>query len=239
VAEKNRLLVDSSKMDLRARDQARSGLWIYSPLMLFTREVDDAEWEDLMRTYEGMVKKSYQDEFRSNIAAWKNGAKTTPIEEQDALFTTQEHEGDSLLGRRITVKRSKALREAPRISSGGKNLGGKTTGYEAFAGALYDTSQSVFIEQNFLVEFFHVTSLENSDFQDLIAASPPEARTGGNLTDRKLFDPDRNMAKRVQSIMDDMYSFWPGDLQNLIDWVVTQDTLWVASRGRGIVVLSC
>ena len=41
-----------AKLDPRNHDLSRSLLWRYSPLMLFSREVDRIEWEELMKTYE-------------------------------------------------------------------------------------------------------------------------------------------------------------------------------------------
>lgn len=219
------ILSSNTKLDLRRRDQMRAGLWVYSPLMLFAREIDSFEWEELLRIYEGMAKKPYQDEYRDTMNAWKRIARKATGEDQGALFTTQEKESESLVARKLTVKRTKTLREGSRNSSGDKPNDGRIIGYEAFAGALYDMSQSIFLEQNFLVDLFHATSLETAEFPDVVAATPPDRRKGGNLGDRKLFDPDRNMAKRVQNTMDDMYSFWPAEVQGLVDWVVKQDAL--------------
>ena len=226
--ERNRngnLLTSVSKLDLRRRDKPRSYLWIYSPLMLFAREIDLFEWEELLRMYETTAKKPYQEEFKDAISAWKRLARKSAGEEQDYLFTTQEKESDNIVARKLTVKRTKTIREGSRNSSGEKSQDGKITGFEAFAGALYDISQAIFMEQNFVVDLFHLSSLENAEFPDVVTASPPETRSGSNLIDRKPFDPDRTMAKRVQNTMEDMYSFWPAELQNLVDWVVKQDVL--------------
>ena len=214
----------ASKLDLRRRDKIRLSLWIYSPLMLFVRGIDSYEWEELLRMYESATKKPYQEEFKDNIAAWKRMVRK-PMEDQDGLFTSQEKESDNIVARKLTVKRTKTLREGSRNSSGDKPQDGKLNGFEAFAGALFDMSQAIFIEQNFVVDFFHASSLNPTEFPDVIAAMPPEGRTGSTLGGRILPDPDRNLAKRVQNVMDDMYSSWPSEMQNLVDWVVKQDTL--------------
>ena len=219
------LMNNTSKLDLRRRDKTRAGLWIYSPLMLFAREIDSFEWEELLRIYESTAKKPYQEEFRDTMNAWKRIARKPAVEDQGALFTTQEKESESLVARKLTVKRTKTLREASRNSSGDKPHDGRINGFDAFAGSLFDMSQSIFMEQNFLVDLFHASSLETAEFPDVVAATPPDRRKGSNLGDRKLFDPDRNMAKRVQNTMDDMYSFWPAEVQGLVDWVVKQDAL--------------
>ena len=227
--EKNRnsiLLTGNSKIDLRRRDKPRAGLWPFSPLMLFARDIDSFEWEELLRLYENTGRKPYQEEFKDNMNAWKRVARKPTDDYQDALFTTQEKENDGIVARKLTVKRSKTIRDgSSRNSSGEKPQDGRINGYEAFAGTLFDMSQAIFLEQNFVVDMFHVSSLEAAEFPDLVTAMPPDLRTGPNLGERKLFDPDRNMAKRVQTAMEEMYSFWPLDVQNLVDWVISQDTL--------------
>ena len=223
------LAKNNLKLDIRLRDQSRTGLWMYSPLMLFARQSDFDEWEDLMRSYENSLKRSYQEEYRDNIAAWKRVTKKPNGEEQELLFTAPEKESESIVSRKLTVKRSKTVRAdgSTRNSSGEKprDLPGSMTGYEAFAGALYDMSQSIFVEQNFIVNLFHVSSLETLDFADSVAAALPASRQDGNLLERKPFDPDRQMAKRLQNSMEDVYAFWPAEMESLVNWVVNQDTL--------------
>ena len=214
-----------SKLNHRRRDQPRSSLWIYSPVMLFAREINPIEWEEVLKLYEGSIRKSYQDEFRENISAWKRVTKKSTGDEENALFTSQEKETDSLLGRKLTVKRSMTLREGSRNTSGEKAQDGKISGCESFTGALSDMSQSIFLEQNFVVDLFHLSSLESVEFSDLVASVPPETRRGSNLLEKKLFDPDRSMAKVVKTMMEDIFSSWPAELQNLVDWVLAQDSL--------------
>ena len=227
--DRDRLSVNGqSKLNHHRRDQPRSSLWIYSPIMLFAREINPIEWEELLKLYESSVRKSYQDDFRENISAWKRVTKKPLGDDETSLFTSQEKESDSLLGRKLTVKRSMTLREGSRNTSGEKAQDGKISGYESFTGALTDMSQSIFLEQNFVVEMFHLSSLENTEFPDLVASTPPDSRRGCILLDKKLFDPDRSMAKRVETTMDDIFSTWPTELQNLVDWVLAQDPLYVS-----------
>lgn len=217
----------ATKLDYQLREKPKQELWLYSPLMLFAREIEPSEWEDMMRMYENSMKKSYADQFRDNMFAWKRVTRKAAGDEQDVLFTTQEKESESVVARKLTVKRSKTVRaagDASRNSSGGKPEDGKVTAYEAFAGALSEMARMIFVEQNFVVDLFHVSSLENSDFIDAISTAP-DRRHGGGPLDKKLFDPDRNMAKKVESIIEDIYSFWPPELQNLVDWVIKQEPL--------------
>ncbi|KAL8803419.1 MAG: hypothetical protein Q9223_006317 [Gallowayella weberi] len=215
------------KLDYQLREKPKQQLWTYSPLLLFSREMEPYEWEDLIRTYEGSSKKPYQEEFRDNIFAWKRITRKTMADEQEVLFTSQEKEAESLVGRKLTVKRSKTVRSDvnTRISSGDKPKDGKVDAYEAFSGALDEMAHVIFMEQNFVAELFHLTSAHTADFNDSINAVRPDARIGTVLTEKKPFEIDRDLARRLCGTMEDIYSFWPTDVQNLVDWVLKQDPL--------------
>jgi exocyst complex component 1 len=212
-------------LDFRLREEARARLWLYSPLMLFTRELNPLDWNDIMRMYDSSTRKPYQDEIQDHLAAWK-AITRRPLGEEDCLFTTPEKDSESIVGRKLTVKRAKTVRSdgTSRISTSGKPQDGKVNAYEAFAGALSETARIILVEQNFIVDYFHLSSLENLDFVDAITTSP-EARKGGSPTEKKTFDPDRNMAKKVLRMMEEIFYFWPTELQNLVDWVTKQETL--------------
>lgn len=224
---------DATKLDYQLREKPKRDLWLYSPLLLFTRETEPIEWEDMMRMYESCARKPYQEEFRDNIFAWKRITRKSTGDEQDVLFTSQEKENEGIVGRKLTVKRSKTVRPdgSSRIPSTEKPQDGKVNAYEAFAGALYEMAGVMFVEQNCVVDLFHVTSLENLDFPDAVKI-PPEERRGGDLAEKKLFDPDRTMARKVFSLMEEIYSFFPTDLQNMVDWVIKQDAL----QGVGVLL---
>ncbi|KAL9126434.1 MAG: hypothetical protein Q9217_004505 [Psora testacea] len=216
----------STKLDDRLRESPKRGLWQYSPLILFAREMEPTEWEDLMRMYEVCAKKPYQDEFKDNIFAWRRATRKPVGDEADVLFTAQEKESDSIVGRKLTVKRTKTVRAdgSSRISSGDKPRDGKITAYEAFAGALTEEARIIFIEQNFVVDLFHASSLDTTDFADAIAIDP-ESRRGGDLLSKKPFDPDRSMARKVMGVIEEIFSFWASEIQSLADWAVKQDAL--------------
>lgn len=213
-----------TKLDHHLRDTPKNGLWLYSPLILFTREMELSEWEDLLRMYESRTKTHYQEEFMNNVSAWKRATRKPIGDEQDVLFTTQEKETESLVGRKLTVKRSKTVRAGDRISSGDKPKDGKVTAYEAFAGALTEMARVIFVEQNFIVDFFHASSLDTLDFIDAHAIDPAQ-RGDGDLMVKKPFDSDREMAKTVSGVMEEIYSFWPTELQGLADWTIKQDAM--------------
>jgi hypothetical protein len=230
---KSNSITKNTKLDPSIHEPFRKDVWPYSQLLIFSREVNLFEWEDMMRLYEQSVKRPYQEELRDNAIGWKNVAKKSIGDEQDLLFTAQEKETESLAStaRKLTVKRARTMKsipgEAKRTSSGEKAKDGKMYAYEAFGGALDEMVPLVFTEQNFFVELFHASSLGNADFIDAVTATPPRDRKGPNLSNKKLFDPDRNMAKRVLQVMDEVFSGWPADLQSLVDWAVKSDPLYV------------
>ncbi|KAL8914723.1 MAG: hypothetical protein Q9171_000736 [Xanthocarpia ochracea] len=221
------------KLEYRLREKAKQQLWPYSPLLLFAREMEPDGWEDLIRMYEISAKMPYQEEFRDNVFAWKRITRKPTSDEHDVLFTSQEKETESLVGRKLTVKRSKTVRSDVnnRISSGDKPKDGKVDAFEAFSGALDEMCRVIFVEQNFVAELFHLTSAHSSDFNDAINAAKPEDRTAIDLTEKKPFEPDRDLARRLYGTMEDIYSFWPTDVQTLVDWVVQQDQV----QGVGLI----
>ncbi|KAJ5746566.1 hypothetical protein N7520_011748 [Penicillium odoratum] len=229
---------DPMKLDSAARQQFRAEVWRYNPLMLFTKEVSMSEWHSLVNLYEQQSKPSYQSEFRDNNANWKKTARKTTGEESELLFTHQEKEKEAesitMAARKLTVRRGKTVRAAVglRLASGEKaeKKRGRVEPCEAFAGTLRETLNMITDEQNFVVEFFHLNSLANVDFSDLVASAEPEGRQCPDFSVKQSHDPDRDMAKRVEHIMDEIYSFWPNDMQSMVDWAITSDPL----QGIGI-----
>jgi hypothetical protein len=228
--------VGKVKLDSRNHDLARDILWRYSPLMLFAREVDRPDWEDLMKTYESVARPLYQDEFRDAVFAWKRTARKPAGDEGDILFTSQvekQGEGIATTARKLTVKRSQTLAKTLRAPIGDNNSkgsldksgDGKLPPYEVFGGVLEEMLPIVSMEQNFIVKFFHVTSLEQYDFPEAVAAASPDERRGGDLRRPRVMEPNRDLAKQVVQSMDEVYSFFPGDLQSLVDWSLQSDPL--------------
>ncbi|QGA20521.1 hypothetical protein EYB26_008226 [Talaromyces marneffei] len=221
-------LSDALKFDNTGHNAARQDIWMYYALMLFAREVSSSEWVGLINLYESDAKTPYQHELRDNFAAWKKAAKKSSGEESEILFThhEKEKEGDGLTGaaRKLTVRRGKTV----RVQQGPKTIGekpGRLDAFEVFAGALRETVKMIAEEQNFIVNFFHLNSLTTVDFPDLVAASNPGERRLPDFSTKQMHDPDRDLAKRVEQVVDGIFSFWANDMQNLVDWVLSIDQL--------------
>ena len=224
----------SLKKNIEAHDTGRNELWMLSPVMLFAKEIDRNSWNSLLRMYQTQAALLYQQEVRDNILAWRRFARKPTGEEQDLLFTAQEKETESIAGtaRKLTVKRSQTLARGLRAASGDKeskpskaSQDGKLHAYDVFARVLDDTGPVLLTEQNFVTEFFHATSTDSVDFPEMVQATSPEARRGPNLWIRKQFEADRTMAKHVTGVMEEIFSFWPTEIQNLVDWAMQGDPL--------------
>lgn len=223
---------DPLKLDNAARQAGRGEIWMLNPLMLFAREVSTSEWHSLLHQYEQQSKLSYQNEFRDNNLAWKKTARKPTGDEQELLFTHQEKEkegeGITMAARKLTVRRGKTVRAAVghRLGSGEKKVAkGKVEPCEAFAGSLRETLNMITEEQNFVVQFFHLDSLATTEYSDLIASQAPEHRLCPDFSAKQSHDPDRAMAKRVEGVMDELYSFWPNDIQSMVDWALQADPM--------------
>jgi hypothetical protein len=225
-----------AKLDARNHDLAREILWKYSPLMLFSREVDRFEWEELVKLYETLCKPLYQDEFRDAVFSWKRIARKPTGEESELLFTSQidkQTDGIATTARKLTVKRSQTLAKSLRSPIGDnsskpnvdKTSDGRLQPYEVFTGIIEEMTPIMTTEQNFIVEFFHISSLEQLDFPESVSAAAPDNRRGADLRRPRVMEPNRDLAKLVVQSMEEVYTFFSGDMQGLVDWAIQGDPL--------------
>jgi exocyst complex component 1 len=227
----------SKKVDPSHHEAGRDILWKYHPLMLYARDADLTNWNRFIQLYQDKTAPLYKNEFQTVIQSWrKNAHKMTADETSGLLFTSQlekQQENVATTARKLTVKRSQTLARALRspLSDGSKaerqkpGSENKSFPYEVFAGVLDDLLPLVEMEQNFIVDFFHATTLEQADFPDAVAASSPRDRGGGDLKRHRLMEPDRDLARRVTRAMEIIFQFLDGELQRLMEWVIAQDPL--------------
>lgn len=222
------------KIDPHNHDAGRDMLWKYDPLMLYARDVDLENWNRLIQQYQDASHPTYKMEFRDALDSWKRNVRKTTGEDA-LLFTTEQEkkeEGIATAARKLTVKRSQTL---ARIRSPlGENKGeanksavdlSRSLPYEVFASVLDDLLPMVEMEQNFIIDFFHATTLEQIDFPDAVAAIRPRDRRGNDLRRHRLMEPDRDLARRVTRSMEVIFPFLDKDLSNLVDWVLVQSPL--------------
>ncbi|TKA26836.1 hypothetical protein B0A50_04282 [Salinomyces thailandicus] len=237
------------RLNKDAFTEVRRPMWAYSPLILFAKELNPPAWATMLRLYYQRAQPMYTDAFRENLIGWKRSAKKPSAEEAEMLFTNVEKDEPSGSGgslsaaRRMTVKRSQTLAKTLRSASGGKGSTDSRQGFpgsgahamnaEVFAGAVDEMAPLISQEQNFVVELFHASSLEHVDFLDAISNMPPEARRGNNLVAPRPLDPNRETAKRVTGVMDEMFGFFVQELSTLLEWSVSSDPI------QGVGVMAC
>ena len=227
----------SKKVDASHYEAGRDVLWKYSPLMLYARDVDLNNWNRLVQIYQDKSHSLYKGQFQNVVSIWRKNARKMTGEEAELLFSFQvekQHEGVATAARKMTVKRSQTLARAirsPLAESSARSPSDKSAPdsrsfpYEVFAGVLDDLMPLVEMEQNFIIDFFHATTLEQGDFADSVAANNPRDRRGGDLKRHRLMEPDRDLARRVTRSMEVIFAFLEAELQRLMDWVVSQDPL--------------
>ncbi|KAK9793151.1 putative Exocyst complex component Sec3 PIP2-binding N-terminal domain-containing protein [Seiridium cardinale] len=232
----------SKKVDPKHHDVGRELLWRYSPLMVYARDLDLTGWNTYLQVYQDKNLPLYRSEFKEVLTAWKRNARKPTGEEGDLLFTAQaekQQESTMATARKLTVKRSQTLARSLRSPIGEGNKGNADKGadrvlpYEIFAGIADDLLPLIEMEQNFIIDFFHATTLETADFPDAVAAAKPRDRRGGDLRRHRLMEPDRDLARRVTRAMEVIFSFLETDLQQTVDWVLSQDPL----QGVGVLAV--
>lgn len=223
--------VTAASQPLTTHDLARQSLWKYSPLMLYTKQMEVGHWNSLLKRYQEKAHSAYAEEVRSNVSSWKATARNPSKEEADALFTNQEKETDGPVSRKLGVKRAQTVGKGPRsVSSEKRNAyikGQESKLYpaESVAGALDEILPLISSEQNFVVDFFHATTLENFDFADALSSVPPAERLGTALSTRRAVEPDRAMAKKVADVIGGIFNSLLAELQHLVDWAISNDPL--------------
>lgn len=225
----------NKKVDPQNHDIGRDMLWKYDPLMLYTRDADLEVWNRLIQIYQDAAHPTYKMEFRDALDSWKRNARK-PTGEDALLFSSQEEkkeEGLATAARKLTVKRSQTLARIRSPLGEGQNKPANSSAvdlsrnspYEIFANVLDDVLPLVEMEQNFVIDFFHATTMEQIDFPDAVAAISPGARRGNDLKRHRLMEPDRDLARRVTRSMEVIFPFLEKDLSNMVDWVLVQSPL--------------
>ncbi|KAL8393976.1 hypothetical protein RB595_003662 [Gaeumannomyces hyphopodioides] len=223
----------SKKVDPRNHDIGRDMLWKYSPLVLYARDMDLENWNRIVQIYQDKCHPVYKDEFRGALDRWKVNSKSVG-DDSDLLFTSavqeKQQEGMVTAARKLTVKRSQTLartfRGESKVSLAEKPTTSHGQPWEAFQAALDDLVPMVEMEQNFIIDFFHATTLEQLDFPEAVAAARPQDRRGlGDLRRHRLMEPDRELARRVTRAMEVIFAFLEQELQKFIDWVLSSNPI--------------
>ncbi|GAM87890.1 hypothetical protein ANO11243_059180 [Dothideomycetidae sp. 11243] len=228
-----------------ACNASRAGLWQYSPLVLYTKEVNQRAWRHLLNTYTDIARPLYQTVFRTALDSHKKNVRPPTGDEADVLFTGQEKESSEGLGvatRKLTMKRSQTLAKATRQASGEKARllqSGRQLPYEAFAELLAEWAPTLAMEQNYVVDLFHASSLENMDFIDAVQSQTPEQRRGPpDLLMPRIAEPDRNLSDHVQRAMQTIFEFWQPELLKMVEQSTINDPIQSVGMLAAIAIYS-
>ena len=235
-----------ARLNPDAFGEVRNGLWMYSPVLLFTKELNQPAWTTLLRIYQQRAGPLYKDTFKENVQNWKRAARASTGDEGDILFTSLEKEDPAAGGltstaRKLTVKRSQTLAKTFRNASGDKHgtsehkQPGAMMRAQAFQGAVDEMLPLVNREQNFIVDMFHVSSMESVDFVDIVQTGPPASRRGTNLLERKPVEPNREVAGIVTNTMLKIFDFFLVEAKSMQDWAISEDPV----QGVGVLATLC
>ncbi|KAL7269834.1 hypothetical protein RUND412_007483 [Rhizina undulata] len=218
------------KPKMMGHDSAYFSFWRFAGLIAFAKDVDKEEYLGIQKLYEKPVAQLFQDEFVHHVLAWKKITRK-PVEESELVFTAIEKETDNVAvtaARKLTVKRSQTLAKIRSPTSDShpskdKSQEGKIYPHEAFAGALAEVYNMIIREQNFVVEFFHMSSQGPASFIDFVGNSTPESRRLGDLGGFRTVESDKAKARMVLEFMTGIFAFLTQELQNLVDWAIKSE----------------
>lgn len=227
--------------------ESKRRLWVYSPEIYFMKEVNPPAWNTALRMYHSKAQPVYKEAFGENLLSWRRAARKPTADDSDLLFTAAERDdavhgggGGLAAARKLTVKRSQTLAKTLRNASSGGNSNksprdnrmtpGQMMSSEVFSAALDEMGPVVMQEQNFIVELFHASSTDIQDFAEVVQLMPPESRKGENLMATRPIEVDREVAKKIGGVMEEIFGFFAQEMGNLLEWSVASEPM----QGVGI-----
>lgn len=149
------------------------------------------------------------------------------------VFTHTDNNSDgvaSMAVRTLTVKRSQTLAKSLRSDvtnrAGQAQTDGKVNAYEAFGGFLDDIIPIMALEQNFISEFFLMSSFPPaSSFLEFAQNSNPDNREPEDLNRRRVPESDKGVAIALLENMVDVFGFVANEIQSFIDTSTRADPM--------------
>ncbi|KAF3905403.1 hypothetical protein ABW21_db0207968 [Orbilia brochopaga] len=227
-----------------ARPKAASHMAVYQSLykfaglILFTHDVDKSSYLTLLKEYTVAAKEQFNEEIRNHLWGWRAIMRKPTPEDQEILFTHSEKEPEGAAARGLGVMRSatraKPFRSTPNDSgtkaAGEKIQDGKLTGSECFAGFIDEIIPLVAAEQNFLSEFFHISSQIHT-FLEYVQSGHPDDRRPADLNRRRAPELDKHISKKLADTMSEIFGFLSPEIQSLVSLITSSDPL----QGVGVI----
>ncbi|EWC45281.1 hypothetical protein DRE_06008 [Drechslerella stenobrocha 248] len=214
-------------------------LYKFAGLMLFIHDVDKSSYLTLIREYTVALKEKFNEEIRNHIWGWRGIMRKPTAEDQEILFTHNEKEPEGAAARGLGVMRSatraKSFKSVTSSDSSSKATGekiqdGRLTGSECFTGFIDEIIPVVAAEQNFLSEFFHISS-QILTFLEYVQSGHPDDRRPTDLNRRRAPELDKHVAKRLFDTMTDIFGFLNTEIQSFVGVITTNDPL----QGVGVI----
>ncbi|ORY83253.1 exocyst complex component Sec3-domain-containing protein [Protomyces lactucae-debilis] len=234
---------------LPGHEAGYEALFTYAGFMLYAREIDVPRYREIISNYSRAAKDAWKETVVEFALGWKALARRATAEEMDMLFTSAREQLSQFgsMSRAATLKRSNTLAKQIRGQSGPKQQPappaqdrqeGKLPAAEVFTIVLDNLALILSTEQNFLVDFFHLTSVETIEFPDYVGLGIKQELTVARLEDHKQMEPDRQLAKQRFDTMDNIFSWLQAEVLALAEQLTKQDAIQVVGMLKAVEVIS-
>jgi hypothetical protein len=216
---------------------AYSYFYRYASFVLFAKEVDRESYSNIQQLYLSPAGKSYKEDFRAFVTQWKSSGRKAITDDLELVFSmVKEPQSTVSAVRSASIKRagtvaktlrspmvdglSRAERDRERTEQEGKLPVG-----EIFSEILAVFVPAMVKEQNFIVEFLHL-STSGKSFEEFISQGWDKTTWMQNLDKKRAPELDKNAAKEVANAMEQLLSWLPDELSSTVEWCRACDALY-------------
>ena len=221
-------------------DDGYMSLFQFSALMLYARDIAPQLQSDMRMEYAAFAKTSWRDSILAFATQWRPMVRKADDGDAFATTATQVMSGSTL--RAATLKRSntfaKQIRSVGRSDKDTKSEDdSKMPASQVFSIILDNLTLILSIEQNFVVDLFHLSSLQSIDFPDYVSLNVRNELNLTRLEDHRQTEPNRTLAKQRYELMDGIFGWLQSDLINLGDHFVKLDPMQVIGMLKSLEVV--
>ncbi|BGP68575.1 hypothetical protein NBRC10513v2_001910 [Rhodotorula toruloides] len=194
----------------------------YCGLMLFIKEIDQQQYQQICSAYFTAMSDLYRREIQDLMNHLRGQVKKATDDELEASFTAKE----SPTLRQQSIKRVGTIARSPL--EGGKkekDRDGKFTASEAFTRALQQITPHLGREQNFISDFLHINAIDASiTFADYMMLETFFRRGASNYLAEQA---KQGKLKDVRAAMELVFGFFEGELRDWIEGVLQKDSMQI------------